>query len=66
MSIKRKFKEPPPNISKEFEINVEDDSLSSSQEKDNSDDSDDTALFIYSIPQINPETFDPPIQFDKS
>ena len=63
---KGKFKEPPPNIPEEFEVNVEDDSSSSSQEEDNSDDSDDTAPFIYSVPQIDPETFDLPIQFDKS
>src|SRR6185369_5941344 len=60
---KEKFKKPPPNIPEEFEVNVEDNSVSSSQEEDNSDD---TALFIYSVPQIDPETFDPPIQFNKS
>jgi len=63
---KGKFREPPPNISKEFEINVEDDSSSSSQEEDNLNNLDDTALFIYSVSQIDPETFDPPIQIDKS
>jgi len=51
----------------EDKVNVEDDSLSSSQnEEDLFDDSDDITAFNFNAPQIDPETFDPPIQFDQS
>ena len=46
---------------------MEDDSLSSSQnEEDLFDDSDDVTAFNFNAPQIDPETFDPSIQFDQS
>jgi len=65
---KGKFKElPPPIATEQFEVDVEDDSSLSSQDEDDLfDDSGDTATSNYNTPQIDPETFDPPIQFDKS
>jgi len=68
---KAKFKEPPPSnqfeANVEDEVNVEDDSLSSSQnEEDLFDDSDDIMAFNFNKPQIDPEIFNPTIQFDQS
>jgi hypothetical protein len=65
---KGKFKEPPSNIAEAFEDNFEDDSLSSNGDgqDDLSDDLQNTPAFNYNAPEIDPETFDPPIGQDES
>ena len=67
---KGKFKELLLNL--EFEDNSQDDTSSSdpneekSEEGVSSDDQDNTPIFNFNPPQIDPETFDDPIQFDKN
>ena len=64
--LKEKFKAPPSNIAEGSEVNFENDSLSSDQDENDSlsSNSEDTP-FNFNTPQIDPETFDPPIQFDE-